>query len=70
MPSDQNPAVTSGLRRRAAFRYVSAHRGRALVVVGVRELRLWGFYDIDDLTRLEGRERGLQTAGVAAFIRC
>ena len=51
----------------AAFDYFMLHQKRAVLVMGVRALRLWGFYDLEHYTRLEGRPRGLQTAALVAF---
>jgi 4-amino-4-deoxy-L-arabinose transferase-like glycosyltransferase len=66
-PQGANAAVQSDHYRDVAFDYVELHQQRALVVVGVRVLRLWGFYDLDQYTRLEGRARGLQTVALGAF---
>jgi hypothetical protein len=66
-PPTANLAVVTTERRKAALRYVDAHRGRAAVVAGLRVLRMWGFYAIDAQTRVDGRDRGLQTAGLVAF---
>jgi hypothetical protein len=66
-PPDANAAEVTSERRHAALRYVDAHRGRAAVVAGARVLRMWGFYAIDVQTRVDGRDRGLQTAGAVAF---
>jgi 4-amino-4-deoxy-L-arabinose transferase-like glycosyltransferase len=67
LPPDMNPVDIANERREAAFRYVREHRGRAVVVAGLRVLRLWSFYGIDVQTRLEGRDRTVQTAGVVFF---
>jgi 4-amino-4-deoxy-L-arabinose transferase-like glycosyltransferase len=66
-PFDANPADISGERREAALRYARAHADRAAVVAGLRVLRLWSFYGIDAQLRADGRDRGVQTAGVAMF---
>jgi 4-amino-4-deoxy-L-arabinose transferase-like glycosyltransferase len=62
-PPDQNAAEVSNHRRRAAFRYIDRHSGRAVLVAGVRVLRMWGFWAVNDQKWLEGRDSGLQTAG-------
>ena len=66
-PPDANPADITDERRKAALRYARDHAGRGAVVGGLRVLRLWSFYAIDAQTRLDGRDRGVQTAGVAMF---
>ena len=66
-PPGETPGETNDRRRSEAFTYVRAHRGRAVVVAGARLLRTVGFYDIEEGARLQGRERGLQTAGIVAF---
>jgi hypothetical protein len=66
-PQDANLGDVTNERRQAAFRYIKRHRGRAAVVAGLRVLRIWGFYGVDDQTRLEGRERGMQTAALVSF---
>jgi 4-amino-4-deoxy-L-arabinose transferase-like glycosyltransferase len=67
LPADLNPAEVANERRKAAFRYIRAHRGRAAVVAGLRVLRLWSFYGIDTQTTLEGRDRTVQIAGLVFF---
>jgi 4-amino-4-deoxy-L-arabinose transferase-like glycosyltransferase len=66
-PRGANEAARSDHYRDAAFDYFERHQKRALVVVGVRVLRLWGFYGLDQSWHLEGRPQGLQTAGLIAF---
>ena len=66
-PPEANLADVASERRKAAFRYIDAHRGRAVIVAGLRALRMWGAYAIDAQTRIDGRDRGVQTAGLVAF---
>jgi hypothetical protein len=62
-----NPAELNDERRRVAFRYIRGHTKRAVEVAGLRVLRMWGFYGIDDQTQVEGRDTGLQTAGAVFY---
>lgn len=66
-PRRANAAVISDYHRDAALDYVELHQKRAVVVIGARVLRLWGFYDLDEYTHVEGRPKGLQTAALVAF---
>jgi 4-amino-4-deoxy-L-arabinose transferase-like glycosyltransferase len=65
--SGGNEAETSDLRRDHGLRFVRDHTRRAVVVAGVRLLRLWGFYEPLDQTNLDGRQRDVQAAGLYAF---
>jgi hypothetical protein len=67
LPADANPAEIASERREEAFRYVARHKGRAVVVAGLRVLRLWGLYGIDSQTKVAGRGRTVQTAGLVFF---
>ncbi len=62
-----NEAEKSSTRRRQGLRYIRAHERRLPVVAAVRFLRLWGFYDPLNQTNFDGRQRGLQEAGLYAF---
>jgi 4-amino-4-deoxy-L-arabinose transferase-like glycosyltransferase len=66
-PPGADEAARSDHYRDAALDYVGQHQKRALLVAGVRVLRVWGFYDFDDNRHLEGRPQGLQTAALVAF---
>jgi Dolichyl-phosphate-mannose-protein mannosyltransferase len=67
LPADMNPAEIVSQRREAAFSYARAHEGRAVLVAGLRVLRLWSFYGIDIQTEIEGRSDVVQMAGVIVF---
>jgi 4-amino-4-deoxy-L-arabinose transferase-like glycosyltransferase len=66
-PRGADAAAVSDYHRDAALDYFQLHQKRALVVIGARILRLWGFYDLEEYTRLEGRPKGLQTAALVTF---
>jgi 4-amino-4-deoxy-L-arabinose transferase-like glycosyltransferase len=66
-PAGANPAAISRERRAAALRYAGDHSARAVVVAGVRVLRLFALYDLHDSVTVAGRERTLQIAGLVLF---
>jgi 4-amino-4-deoxy-L-arabinose transferase-like glycosyltransferase len=63
----EDEAERSDLFRAHGLRFVRAHERRAVVVAGVRVLRVWGLYDPLDQTNLDGRDRDLQEVGLYAF---
>jgi 4-amino-4-deoxy-L-arabinose transferase-like glycosyltransferase len=67
LPPGSNPATVSHERRAIARRYVREHTKRAVVVAGVRLLRLFGFYDLHDDTTVEGRNRTFQIVGLVLY---
>jgi 4-amino-4-deoxy-L-arabinose transferase-like glycosyltransferase len=66
-PATANGAVESRRLRSAGVDYAGEHLGRAVVVGGVRLLRLWGFYEPADQVHVTGRDVRVQRVGVLAY---
>jgi 4-amino-4-deoxy-L-arabinose transferase-like glycosyltransferase len=67
LPLDVNPAERANVDRRKALHYAKHHLGRAMVVAGLRVLRLSGLYAPRSQFTVDGRDRRVQRVGVLAY---